>query len=211
MELLTLKMKNMGYSLNLLLVISFLFITPAQLNEIPNDIDMEMEENDSVMDVLEHDASNMTDMSDMSTAAIENMILTMDKEVKCLGFPKKLFKVIGGVFKPLDEEKVDVQFFLTTRKVREWKQIPTKPSISFEGLDLDPNRIRTIFIVHGFLSRAKTAGWVEDMANALLGWSDVNVIIVDWHSSWRYWRAVGNTRVVGKAMTDRNSAFNINI
>ncbi|KAI8430110.1 hypothetical protein MSG28_000524, partial [Choristoneura fumiferana] len=56
-----------------------------------------------------------------------------------------------------------------------------------EWVDFKPNR-RTIMIVHGFMSHSNAS------------WEDVNVLTVDWSgggNTWKYWRAVANTRRVG--------------
>lgn len=52
--------------------------------------------------------------------------------------------------------------------------------------------------------------WVNDMAEALLENNDYNVIVVDWgggSESWKYWRAVANTRVVGLLLAQYVSQF----
>ncbi|XP_071451705.1 phospholipase A1-like [Hetaerina americana] len=139
--------------------------------------------------------------SEIDVYAMEHTEMFLNGRVNCLGFPKKLYKLFRWVFSAHSKEKINVTFYLKTRKVRRWMEIPQKPAITMKGLDFDPDRYRTIFIIHGFLSGALTSGWVDDMAEALLNWSDVNVIAVDWTSSWQYWRAVANTRVVGAELT----------
>ncbi|XP_046397325.1 pancreatic lipase-related protein 2-like [Ischnura elegans] len=147
------------------------------------------------------DRVNSMNDDDIEAYAMEHTATFLNGQVNCLGLPKKFFKLFRWMFKPHSKEEVNVKFYLKTRKVRKWMEIPTSPGISMKGLDFNPDRYRTIFIVHGFLSSALSSGWVDDMAEALLDWSDVNVIAVEWTSSWQYWRAVANTKVVGAELT----------
>ncbi|XP_050665777.1 pancreatic triacylglycerol lipase-like isoform X2 [Leptidea sinapis] len=58
-------------------------------------------------------------------------------------------------------------------------------------------------IVHGFMSHSN-ASWVNDMTKGFLKMEDLNIIAVDWSkggNTWKYWRAVANTRRVGSDTT----------
>uniref|UniRef100_A0ABD2W8Q0 phospholipase A1 n=1 Tax=Trichogramma kaykai TaxID=54128 RepID=A0ABD2W8Q0_9HYME len=77
-------------------------------------------------------------------------------------------------------------------------------SLNFNAqVDFDPIR-KTFVLVHGFLSNGKEK-WLENIKNALLNFSDVNVIVVDWQegsNTWNYLKAASNVRVVGAEIAE---------
>ncbi|XP_026323366.1 pancreatic triacylglycerol lipase-like [Hyposmocoma kahamanoa] len=100
--------------------------------------------------------------------------------------------------KPDTAEKVNTHFYMSSRDKNYRVQVYPGKQFGLEWVDFKASR-KTIMIVHGFMSHSN-ASWVTDMARALLDWGDVNVIAVDWSgggNTWKYWRAVANTRQVG--------------
>ncbi|XP_068628844.1 pancreatic triacylglycerol lipase-like [Battus philenor] len=103
---------------------------------------------------------------------------------------------------PDSVEQVNTHFYFSSRRRPERVQVFPGDQFGLEWVDFDPNR-RTIMIVHGFMSHSN-ASWVTAMTRAFLEWGDVNVIAVDWSNggnTWKYWRAVANTRRVGSDVT----------
>lgn len=103
---------------------------------------------------------------------------------------------------PDTSEKVNTHFYFTSRKQPSRVQVLPGEQFGLEWVDFNPKR-RTVVIIHGFMSHSN-ASWVHDMTRAFLEWGDVNVIAVDWSrggNTWKYWRAVANTRRVGSDAT----------
>ncbi|KOB69122.1 Pancreatic triacylglycerol lipase [Operophtera brumata] len=126
------------------------------------------------------------------------------KLVDCFGLgsvSRSIMKFFN--MKPDDSESINTHFYFSSRNNRRRIQIillQVYPGEQFglDWVDFKPER-RTVMIVHGFMSHSN-ASWVNDMTSAFLDWGDVNVIAVDWSgggNTWKYWRAVANTRRVG--------------
>ncbi|XP_077294589.1 phospholipase A1-like [Arctopsyche grandis] len=123
------------------------------------------------------------------------------EEVDCFGFGgivSKLKRILD--FKPKSSSELNVEFYFSNREMRKTGRMQV---IHGDQHRMDWVRYNstnpTILIVHGFLSYSK-ASWVLNMTEAFLDWGDVNVITVDWSRggrTWKYWRAVANTRTVG--------------
>ncbi|XP_063372974.1 phospholipase A1-like [Cydia amplana] len=119
--------------------------------------------------------------------------------VDCFGLGS-LTKQLPWLFnmRPDSSDAVKTHFFFYSRKQPFRAQVLLGEQFGLEWVDFKPSR-RTVMIVHGFMSHSN-ASWVNDMARAFLKWDDVNVIAVDWSgggNTWKYWRAVANTRRVG--------------
>ncbi|KAI5642295.1 lipase domain-containing protein [Phthorimaea operculella] len=105
--------------------------------------------------------------------------------------------------KPDTSSKVNTHFYFSSRKQPKRVQVYPGDQFGLEWVDFSASR-KTVMIVHGFMSHSN-ASWVIDMTKAFLAWGDLNVIAVDWSgggNTWKYWRAVANTRRVGSDITD---------
>ncbi|CAH2068945.1 unnamed protein product, partial [Iphiclides podalirius] len=126
--------------------------------------------------------------------------LPVPDTVDCFGlgsFTKQLFNM-----QPDSAENVNTHFYFSSRQTPQRVQVFPGDQFGLEWVDFNPKR-RTVMIVHGFMSFSN-ASWVIDMTRAFLNWGDVNVITVDWSgggNTWKYWRAVANTRRVGSDVT----------
>ncbi|XP_072935712.1 pancreatic triacylglycerol lipase-like [Epargyreus clarus] len=104
--------------------------------------------------------------------------------------------------RPASSSDVDTHFYFSSRNQPERVQVFPGNQFGLEWVDFSPKR-KTVMIVHGFMSHSN-ASWVREMTKAFLSWEDVNVIAVDWSkggNTWKYWRAVANTRRVGSDVT----------
>ncbi|XP_073946865.1 pancreatic triacylglycerol lipase-like [Choristoneura fumiferana] len=124
---------------------------------------------------------------------------TVPDSVDCFGLGS-LTKQLSWLFnmRPDSSDAVNTHFFFYSRQQPYRCQVLPGQQFGLEWVDFKPNR-RTIMIVHGFMSHSN-ASWVHDMALSFLKWEDVNVLTVDWSgggNTWKYWRAVANTRRVG--------------
>jgi len=100
---------------------------------------------------------------------------------------------------PATREHINTRFMLHTREkpaIHEDVYITADRS-SIDTTTFDPSK-PVKFIVHGFVDTGYLA-WLREMAEALLGDGDYNVVRVDWGggSLPMYCKAVANTRVVG--------------
>ncbi|XP_068115015.1 pancreatic lipase-related protein 2-like [Hyperolius riggenbachi] len=104
---------------------------------------------------------------------------------------------IGRPFAPLPwpPEKIGTQFFLFTRRSQRRFEIVTSQNVSSSTFS---SNLRSIFIIHGFLSNGLD-GWIVNMCKTLLRASNVNCISVGWGKGARalYTQAANNVRVVG--------------
>ncbi|KAJ8733859.1 hypothetical protein PYW07_014410 [Mythimna separata] len=119
--------------------------------------------------------------------------------VDCFGLGS-LSRQVMSIFnmKPDSSSSVNTHFYFSSRNMSTRVQVFPGEQFGLEWVDFKPNR-KTVMIVHGFMSHSN-ASWVNDMTRAFLAWADVNVIAVDWSgggNTWKYWRAVANTRRVG--------------
>lgn len=146
--------------------------------------------------------SNETRKTDFNHTAINDT--TVPDTVDCFGigpltnFAFKIFNM-----KPGSSEDVNTNFYFSSREQPQRVQVLSGSQFGLEWVDFKPSR-KTIVIVHGFMSYSN-ASWVQDMTRAFLQWDDVNVIAVDWcggGNTWKYWRAVANTRRVGSDVTN---------
>ncbi|XP_077293929.1 phospholipase A1-like [Arctopsyche grandis] len=100
--------------------------------------------------------------------------------------------------KPQHSSELNVEFYFRNKRLKNRVQVFPGEQFGTEWTYYNPKK-PTILIVHGFLSYSN-ASWVLNMTKAFLDWGDVNVIAVDWSrggNTWKYWRAVANTRTVG--------------
>ncbi|KAF9815021.1 hypothetical protein SFRURICE_010579 [Spodoptera frugiperda] len=119
--------------------------------------------------------------------------------VDCFGLGT-LSRQIVSLFnmRPDSSDEVNTHFYFSSRTMPTRMQVFPGSQFGLEWVDFKPNR-KTVMIIHGFMSHSN-ASWVNDMTKAFLEWADVNVIAVDWSgggNTWKYWRAVANTRRVG--------------
>ncbi|XP_049698090.2 pancreatic triacylglycerol lipase isoform X1 [Helicoverpa armigera] len=119
--------------------------------------------------------------------------------VDCFGLGSLTRQIISLFnMKPDPSDAVNTHFYFYSRGMPARVQVFPGDQFGLEWVDFKPHR-KTVMIVHGFMSHSN-ASWVTDMMQALLAWGDVNVIAVDWSgggNTWKYWRAVANTRRVG--------------
>ncbi|XP_026726325.1 pancreatic triacylglycerol lipase-like isoform X1 [Trichoplusia ni] len=125
--------------------------------------------------------------------------LPVPGSVECFGLGS-LTSTIMRLFqmKPDSANAVNTHFYFSSRTMLNRTQVFPGSQFGLEWVDFKANR-KTVLIVHGFMSHSN-ASWVHDMTRAFLAWGDVNVIAVDWSgggNTWKYWRAVANTRRVG--------------
>ncbi|CAH2099638.1 unnamed protein product [Euphydryas editha] len=132
-------------------------------------------------------------------------ILPVPDIVGCFGLGS--FQIIQEIWpfnmRPDTSNDVNTHFYFSSRQQPNRVQVFPGSQFGLEWVDFKPNR-RTILIVHGFMSHSN-ASWVREMTDAFLEWADVNVIAADWSAggnTWKYWRAVANTRRVGSDITD---------
>ncbi|XP_045451137.1 pancreatic triacylglycerol lipase-like [Melitaea cinxia] len=132
-------------------------------------------------------------------------ILPVPDTVDCFGLGS--LQIIQEIWpfnmRPSSSNDINTHFYFSSRQQPNRVQVFSGPQFGLEWVDFNPNR-RTILIVHGFMSHSN-ASWVRDMTAAFLEWADVNVIAADWSAggnTWKYWRAVANTRRVGSDITD---------
>ncbi|KAL4705247.1 hypothetical protein ACJJTC_010266 [Scirpophaga incertulas] len=105
--------------------------------------------------------------------------------------------------KPDSSDKVNTHFYFSSQQQKVRVQVYPGKQFGLEWVDFKPSR-PTVVIVHGFMSHSNSS-WVHDMTRAFLQWGDVNVIAVDWSAggrTWKYWKAVANTRRVGSDITN---------
>ncbi|XP_049887143.1 pancreatic triacylglycerol lipase-like [Pectinophora gossypiella] len=128
---------------------------------------------------------------------------TTPEIVDCFGLGSLAPQIMWMLnMKPDSPEKVNTHFYFSSRLQPNRVQVYPGDQFGLEWVDFKPER-KTIMIVHGFMSHSN-ASWVTDMTRAFLSWGDVNVIVVDWSgggNTWKYWRAVANTRRVGSDVT----------
>ncbi|XP_030029758.1 lipase member I isoform X2 [Manduca sexta] len=150
-------------------------------------------------------ATTTTEAPDADYDSIEFSVrVGVPNEVDCFGFGPTMTQIIEKFFnmKPDSSEIVNTQFYFSSRNQRQRVQVFAGDQFGLEWVDYKPER-KTIMIVHGYMSYSN-ASWVNDMTRAFLEWGDVNVIAVDWSgggNTWKYWRAVANTRRVGSDIT----------
>ncbi|CAG9576066.1 unnamed protein product [Danaus chrysippus] len=144
-----------------------------------------------------NNATQISPNHDVDYASFEDSttVLPVPERVDCFGLG-----TIAGFFnmRPDTSNDVNTHFYFSSRQKPERVQVYPGTQFGLEWVDFRPDR-RTILIVHGFMSHSN-ASWVLDMTRAFLEWRDVNVIAVDWSkggNTWKYWRAVANTRRVG--------------
>ncbi|XP_045530106.1 pancreatic triacylglycerol lipase-like [Pieris brassicae] len=128
--------------------------------------------------------------------------LPVPNTVDCFGLGNFINKLGFLNMKPGSSDSINTHFYFSSRQNPLRVQVYPGDQFGLEWVDFDPSR-RTAMIVHGFMSHSN-ASWVLDMTNALLNWADLNVIAVDWSKggdTWKYWRAVANTRRVGSDVT----------
>ncbi|XP_041973715.1 pancreatic triacylglycerol lipase-like [Aricia agestis] len=140
-----------------------------------------------------------TDTDDSASPEELTTELPVPESVDCFGLGP-LTTRLWSLFNTRPDSSIDVNthFYFSSRNQRNRVQVYPGKQFGLEWVDFDPDR-RTVMIVHGFMSHSN-ASWVSQMTDAFLEWSDVNVIAVDWSgggNTWKYWRAVANTRRVG--------------
>ncbi|CAB3220913.1 unnamed protein product [Arctia plantaginis] len=125
------------------------------------------------------------------------------QSVGCFGVGGFMIRAINSLFslnlRPSSSDDINTHFYFSSRKMNFRVQVFPGPQFGIESVDFDANR-KTVMIVHGFMSYSG-ADWVINMTEAYLNWEDVNVIAVDWSggsNTFKYWRAVANTRTVGR-------------
>ncbi|XP_075984970.1 pancreatic triacylglycerol lipase-like isoform X2 [Anticarsia gemmatalis] len=131
------------------------------------------------------------------------MISTTYPEVGCFGvgsgiFMRALNKIFSFNLRPSSSDTINTKFYYSSRNTSVKFEILAGPQFGIESIDFDPKK-KTVIIVHGFMSHGG-ADWVTNMTQAYLQWEDVNVFAVDWSggsNTFKYWRAVANTRTVG--------------
>ncbi|XP_014360517.2 pancreatic triacylglycerol lipase [Papilio machaon] len=148
-----------------------------------------------------HKKHNGTDTSTDDYGSMEPVTdFPESEEVDCFGLGSFASQLIN--MRPDTSENINTHFYFSSRQNPNRVQVFPGDQFGLEWVDFKPNR-RTIMIVHGFMSHSN-ASWVTAMTNAFLQWGDVNVIAVDWSqggNTWKYWRAVANTRTVGGDVT----------
>ncbi|RVE44814.1 hypothetical protein evm_010527 [Chilo suppressalis] len=130
---------------------------------------------------------------------LEEIKTSIPDLVGCFGFGS-LTTQIQAMFnmRPDSSDLINTHFYFSSRRQPLRAQVFPGEQFGLEWTDFDAAR-KTVLIVHGFLSHSNSS-WVLDMTKAFLKWADVNVIAVDWSAggnTWKYWRAVANTRQVG--------------
>ncbi|XP_050665779.1 pancreatic triacylglycerol lipase-like isoform X3 [Leptidea sinapis] len=122
--------------------------------------------------------------------------------VDCFGLGSLMKQLWFLNMRPGSSDNVNTHFYFSSRHQPERVQVYPGDQFGLEWVDFDPSR-RTIMIVHGFMSHSN-ASWVNDMTKGFLKMEDLNIIAVDWSkggNTWKYWRAVANTRRVGSDTT----------
>ncbi|XP_045505999.1 pancreatic triacylglycerol lipase-like [Colias croceus] len=150
------------------------------------------------------DVTTTTESNVMEYADVEDTTakLPVPRVVDCFGLGALMNQLWFLNMKPATSDSVNTHFYFSSRLRPERVQVYPGDQFGLEWVDFDPAR-KTIMIVHGFMSHSN-ASWVRDMTKAFLYWADVNVIAVDWSkggNTWKYWRAVANTRRVGSDTT----------
>ncbi|XP_023947933.1 pancreatic triacylglycerol lipase [Bicyclus anynana] len=131
----------------------------------------------------------------------ETTALPVPDTVDCFGLGL-LTRALPLDMQPGTSDDVNTHFYFSSRRNPARVQVFPGSQFGLEWVDFKPER-KTVMIVHGFMSHSN-ASWVLDMTRAFLEWHDVNVIVVDWSrggNTWKYWRAVANTRRVGSDIT----------
>uniref|UniRef100_A0AB38ZED3 Venom lipase 2 n=1 Tax=Ectomocoris sp. TaxID=3104572 RepID=A0AB38ZED3_9HEMI len=121
------------------------------------------------------------------------------KELGCFPMNKPWTTLLRPFPTPFPPEDVDTKITLYTRKVSGGFDIQLWPNISLEGSDYNKDRVRTVFITHGF-SNNGTTKWLLDLKDVYLKAGDINVFIVDWADGanvLNYLQAASNIRIVG--------------
>uniref|UniRef100_M4AKH9 Phospholipase A1 member A n=1 Tax=Xiphophorus maculatus TaxID=8083 RepID=M4AKH9_XIPMA len=77
------------------------------------------------------------------------------------------------------QQRVEVQYLLLTRKNPDCAQRFDQDSVSKPTSYFNTSR-PTKVIIHGFSALGRRPSWVTDLAQALLGAQDANVVVVDW-------------------------------
>ncbi|XP_046967186.1 pancreatic triacylglycerol lipase-like [Vanessa cardui] len=129
-------------------------------------------------------------------------ILPVPDLVDCFGLGSLTRQIWLFNMRPDTSDDVNTHFYFSSRRKPGRVQVFAGSQFGLEWVDFNPDR-RTILIIHGFMSHSN-ASWVREMTGAFLEWADVNVIAVDWSkggNTWKYWRAVANTRRVGSDVT----------
>ncbi|XP_059049551.1 pancreatic triacylglycerol lipase-like [Achroia grisella] len=152
-----------------------------------------------------YNKTEITTPRDQDYAAVEDSTtaLPVPNNVDCFGLGT-ISRQIQAIFnmKPDTSDDVNTHFYFSSRKRPLKVQVYPGEQFGLQWVDFDPKR-RTVMIYHGFMSHSN-ASWVLDMTAAFLQREDVNVIAVDWSKggdTWKYWRAVANTRRVGSDVT----------
>ncbi|KAJ0181334.1 hypothetical protein K1T71_003419 [Dendrolimus kikuchii] len=145
-----------------------------------------------------------TTEADVDYAPVHDIstLLPVPHTVDCFGLGSLTSVLWFLNMKPDSSNNVNTHFYFSSRQRPNRVQVYPGSQFGLEWVDFNPNR-KTVMIVHGFMSHSN-ASWVQDMTRAFLQWSDVNVIAVDWSgggNTWKYWRAVANTRRVGSDVT----------
>ncbi|XP_026764696.2 pancreatic triacylglycerol lipase-like [Galleria mellonella] len=150
-------------------------------------------------------SATTTPRSDEDYAAVEETTtaLPVPNNVDCFGLGS-ISRQVQAIFnmKPDTSDIVNTHFYFSSRNTPFRVQVYPGEQFGLEWVDFRPSR-RTVMIYHGFMSHSN-ASWVLDMTSAFLKREDVNVIAVDWSKggdTWKYWRAVANTRRVGSDVT----------
>ncbi|KAF9407926.1 hypothetical protein HW555_012220 [Spodoptera exigua] len=165
-------------------------INPEDLLEFAN---IKQSTDTTKLDDIRDNAAGFADVVETTTG------LPVPGTVDCFGLGT-LSRQIVSLFnmKPDSSDDVNTHFYFSSRTMPMRTQVLPGPQFGLAWVDFKPNR-KTVMIIHGFMSHSN-ASWVHDMTKAFLEWADVNVIAVDWSgggNTWKYWRAVANTRRVG--------------
>lgn len=154
--------------------------------------------------IVDYYKKNSSAFSSNDRMATEATSTTEAPEVGCFGagggfLMRALNKIFSFNLKPASSDDIVTQFYFSSRKMKFKVLVSLGKQFSMESVDFDPKR-KTVLIVHGFMSYSG-ADWIVNMTREYLEWEDVNVIAVDWSggsNTFKYWRAVANTRTVGR-------------
>ncbi|CAH0722830.1 unnamed protein product, partial [Brenthis ino] len=168
-------------------------ISPEDMNEF---LKWSARSNSSLTTTVRSDAEVYANFEETTT------ILPIPDIVDCFGLGSLTRQIWLFNMRPGSSNDVNTHYYFSSRLKPKRVQVYAGSQFGLEWVDFNPNR-KTILIVHGFMSHSN-ASWVLDMTTAFLEWDDVNVIVADWSkggNTWKYWRAVANTRTVGSDIT----------
>jgi len=121
------------------------------------------------------------------------------KELGCFEMEYPWVSQLRPLPSPASPEEIDVKLRYFSRDVKDGPYVDLWPEMSLNETDFNPNRTRTVFMVHGFASYGN-ASWLLDLKDAYLKRVDANVFVVDWGDGAQkvnYLQVASNTRIVG--------------